>query len=111
MAKPKNSPARAAEHVTVEDGDVPWLAGEAPSPAAVEVPAGGSEAGTPSLKTATVLQLLRRTEGATLDDLVVATGWLPHSTRAALTGLRKRGHVLTRDRVEGVTRYHILSER
>jgi hypothetical protein len=27
--------------------------------------------------------------GATLNALVKATGWLPHTTRAALTGLRK----------------------
>jgi hypothetical protein len=39
-----------------------------------------------------------RQEGATLEDLIGATGWLPHSTRAALTVLRKRGHSLTRDR-------------
>ena len=40
-------------------------------------------------KIAQVLELLRRDEGATLADLVEATGWKPHTTRAALTGLRK----------------------
>ena len=30
---------------------------------------------------------------ATLTELTEATGWLPHSTRAVLTGLRKKGHV------------------
>jgi len=29
---------------------------------------------------------------------VAATGWLPHTTRAALTGLRKRGYAVTIDR-------------
>ncbi len=29
---------------------------------------------------------------------VATTGWLPHTTRAALTGLRKRGYVLAVDR-------------
>jgi hypothetical protein len=29
---------------------------------------------------------------------VAATGWLPHTTRAALTGLRKRGFVVSIDR-------------
>ncbi len=43
-------------------------------------------------KTDLVLEMLERTEGATLDQLVEATGWLPHTTRAALTGLRKKGH-------------------
>lgn len=48
----------------------------------------------PASKSAMVLALLERPEGATLDQLVAATGWLPHTTRAALTGLRKKGHVV-----------------
>ncbi|MCC2653979.1 MAG: uncharacterized protein K0Q60_4145 [Microvirga sp.] len=39
-----------------------------------------------------VLSLLSRPEGATIDDLLSATSWLPHTTRAALTGLRKEGY-------------------
>jgi hypothetical protein len=38
-----------------------------------------------------IASLLLRDEGATLDQMVAATGWLPHTTRAALTGLRKKG--------------------
>ena len=34
--------------------------------------------------------LLVRDEGATLDQMIGTTGWLPHTTRAALTGLKKR---------------------
>lgn len=49
-------------------------------------------------KKALVISLLRREQGATLDDLVAATGWLPHTTRAALTGLRKSGHAITNDK-------------
>jgi DNA-binding MarR family transcriptional regulator len=45
-------------------------------------------------KASTVLALLQREEGATLAELIAATGWLPHTTRAALTGLRKKGHTL-----------------
>ena len=29
------------------------------------------------------------------------TGWLPHTTRAALTGLRKRGYAVRREKLEG----------
>ena len=47
-------------------------------------------------KASMVLDLLRRDDGATLADLVQATGWLPHTTRAALTGLKKKGHVVER---------------
>jgi hypothetical protein len=30
--------------------------------------------------------------------MVAATGWLPHTTRAALTGLKKKDHVLERSK-------------
>jgi hypothetical protein len=39
-----------------------------------------------------LLGMLSTDEGATLDELIGATGWLPHTARAALTGLRKRGY-------------------
>jgi hypothetical protein len=41
---------------------------------------------------------LQRDCGATLEELIAATDWLPHTTRAALTGLRKRGCAVTIDR-------------
>ena len=56
-------------------------------------------------KTEAVLTLLKRPEGATLDELVAASGWLPHTTRATMTGLKKKGHQITRAKVDGVSRY------
>jgi hypothetical protein len=44
-----------------------------------------------SSKLGIVLGLLEEPAGVSLDKLVEVTGWLPHTTRAALTGLRKRG--------------------
>ena len=52
-------------------------------------------------KLAQVIDLLQRSEGATILDLIEATGWLPHTTRATLTGLRKRGYAVIRERVDG----------
>jgi hypothetical protein len=49
-------------------------------------------------KLAQVIELLQRDDGATIDDLTAATGWLAHTTRAALTGLRKRGYAVAIDR-------------
>ncbi len=43
-------------------------------------------------KIARVIELLQRDQGARLDELIAATGWLPHTARAALTGLRHRGY-------------------
>jgi Protein of unknown function (DUF3489) len=51
-------------------------------------------------KLARVIDLLQRSEGATITNLMEATGWLPHTTRAALTGLRKRGYAVARERIE-----------
>lgn len=53
-------------------------------------------------KAATLLTLLQTGTGASLEDMVEATGWLPHTARAAMTGLRKKGHVIEKD-VEGNT--------
>lgn len=83
-------------------------AGAAPSPA----PTAGSvstAAASPMSKgkSARVLDLLRREGGATIADLIAVTDWLPHSCRAALTGLRKKGHAIERFSREGVTCYRL----
>ncbi len=74
-------------------------------------PAPGADTAAPAVpsKTATVITLLQREGGATLGDLVAATGWLPHTTRAALTGLRKKGHTIGKVKADGVTTYSIAS--
>ena len=61
------------------------------APAAAERPKAGS-------KRTLILALMRREQGATIGDLIGATGWLPHTTRAALTGLRKSGVAIARTR-------------
>jgi hypothetical protein len=65
---------------------------EGDDPARVAAPRDGS-------KLAQVIELLRRADGATISDLTQASGWLRHTTRAALTGLRKRGYAVIRERI------------
>jgi Protein of unknown function (DUF3489) len=67
----------------------------APLPSAATVFASAPREGT---KTARVIGLLQRDHGATLAELIAATDWLPHTTRAALTGLRRRGFIVMLDR-------------
>jgi hypothetical protein len=62
-----------------------------PGPIRPSAPRGGS-------KLARVIELLERDHGATIAELIAATGWLAHTTRAALTGLRKRGYAVAIDR-------------
>lgn len=80
----------------------------APADAAAPAPSGPPP---PVSKIATVVALLEREEGATLDELVGATGWLPHTTRAALTGLRKKGRSIGKTRRGEVTCYRMAMER
>ena len=47
-------------------------------------------------KSAAVKRLLKRKSGATLASLQKATGWRPHSVRAALSTLRKAGYTIDR---------------
>ena len=86
------SRARPKGRGTRESGSVPRSSprGHAAKPA--EFRAGS--------KQALILSMLQKRGGASIADLVSATGWLPHTTRAALTGLRKRGYGLERSRSE-----------
>ena len=60
-------------------------------------------------KSPAVLALLQREDGATISELISATNWLPHTTRAALTGLRKKGHVIERSKRGDETCYRITA--
>jgi hypothetical protein len=82
--EPSDAPKPEAKNVASPDEDG--------RPAGVAAPRDGS-------KLALVIEHLQRADGATLVDLTQATGWLPHTTRAALTGLRKRGYAVIRERI------------
>lgn len=83
--------------VAQSPGGLPGQAADAPLP--------DGDAAKPATKSAIVIELLMRREGATLEAMVAATGWLPHTTRAALTGLKKKGMTISSEKVDGVRRY------
>jgi hypothetical protein len=97
------TPAGLAAIGIAEPGD----AGEGSAPQAPASPPAAAEA--PVTKSALVISLLQREEGATLAELIAATGWLPHTTRAALTGLRRKGYSIERSKHGEVTRYRIVA--
>jgi len=66
----------------------------------------GAASGQHASKIGLVLELLSRADGATIEQIVEATGWLTHTTRAALTGLRKKGHVIISEKREGASRVY-----
>lgn len=66
---------------------------------------------TPS-KASIVEAMLTKAPGATIADMNAATGWQPHSCRAFLTGLRKKGKVIERTmRKDGASCYRIVRPR
>ena len=57
--------------------------------------------------------MLRRKEGATIAQIVAATGWQPHTVGGALAGALKKklGLTVISEKVEGGERvYHISAE-
>lgn len=59
-----------------------------------------------------MVTLMRRPEGASMADLMTATGWQAHSVRGALAGSlkRARGYEINSDKIDGVRTYTIASD-
>jgi hypothetical protein len=54
--------------------------------------------------------LLRRAKGASIDEMVAETGWQKHSVRGAMAGsLKKRGLVITSEKLDGERRYRVAA--
>ncbi len=105
--RPRKSAGQRAASRKSRKQTTPPAAAEPATPAA-------SPSATPARQTkkGSILALLQRPKGAAINDLTEATGWQVHSVRAALTGLRKEGKELVRDKNEaGVTLYRIAEER
>lgn len=61
-----------------------------------------------------ILTLLRRRDGATIADMMEASGWQQHSVRGFLAGTvkKKLGLALTSSKTAGeLRRYHIVTKR
>ncbi|WP_301751381.1 DUF3489 domain-containing protein [uncultured Erythrobacter sp.] len=104
-AKRTRQIARTPISAPQPENSAPANASEQVAPASATAPA-TEPATKPETKSARVVALLQRKEGATLEELVAATGWLPHTTRAAMTGLKRKGHTITSVKADGVRRYH-----
>lgn len=57
-----------------------------------------------------LIQHMSNPSGATIADMMTATGWQVHSVRGAMAGaLKKRGHTITSEKVDGERRYRIAT--
>lgn len=62
----------------------------------------------PTSKLDALEKLFKRKNGATFVEMIKATGWQQHSVRGALAGaMKKRGHTITSNKVEGTRWYQI----
>lgn len=100
---PRASTCADASAASVPDDQVPG--GTLPDPGAPDEQIPEPAPARSRTKQARLVEMLEREEGATIDDLIEVTNWLPHTVRSALTGLRKRGRQIERARVNGVSRY------
>ena len=76
------------------------------------VPASNSKAAKLT-KSRQCLTLLRRSEGATIAELMAATGWQSHSVRGFLSGAVKRKLGLTVTTAvgqDGIRQYHVAKD-
>ncbi len=75
---------------------------------------GGGKSAREGSKKALVLDLLRRPDGATLADIMTATGWQAHSVRGFLSGALGKKMGITVESVKsasGARVYRIVEER
>jgi hypothetical protein len=84
---------------------------EAATDAPIE-PAAAPKERTPreGTKLATLIAMLRAPDGATIEEIMAATGWLGHTVRGAMAGALKKklGLEVTSEKVEGRGRIYRL---
>jgi hypothetical protein len=108
----------AAIGIETEGADAPAGANEAPiEEPATDTPteaAAAPKARTPreGTKQATLIAMLRAPGGATLDEIVAATGWLSHTARGAMSGALKKklGLTITSEKVDGKGRVYAIRD-
>ena len=87
---------------------------EEPAPYTPTEPKAAPKTRTPreGTKQATLIAMLRAPEGATLDEIVAATGWLPHTARGAMSGALKKklGLTIISEKVEGRGRVYAIRD-
>ena len=90
-AKPKSMPTARERGSMAKAGGLGSKSGPSPKKAASQ----------PGAKQALLIEMLKAKRGANIDAIVKATGWLPHTGRAMISGLRKAGFKIEVARPEG----------
>ena len=82
----------------------------APDAAPVSPAAAQPKASRVGTKQDALIAMLRRPDGASIDEIIAATGWQPHTVRGAISGALKKklGLAVASDKVEGRGRVYRL---
>ena len=78
---------------------------------AAEVPVPKVPTPRAGTKQATLITMLRAPDGATMEAIIAATGWLPHTARGVMSGAlgKKLGLVVTSGKEEGGARVYRIN--
>ena len=101
---------RVEEHHSVpgDQSSQPKLPSEGADLPTANVPGADADRPRASTKRAVLIGMLERPGGASVAELGQRLGWLPHTVRAAITGLRHAGREVTRSKdAEGQSVYRL----
>lgn len=98
--------------LTITDAGLAAIGIEPEGPAPDADPAPKPRTTRAGTKQAMLIEMLRAEGGATLDEIVAATGWLPHTARAAISNALKKklGLEVTSEKVDGRGRCYRIAE-
>ena len=71
----------------------------------------GRHSATKTTKSERITVLLRRTKGASINELMNATGWQHHSVRGFLSGtlVKQKGLKIASEKTDGERRYRVIA--
>ena len=101
--------------IATADEGAPVATGAAPAAApdaTAEQPAAKVRKHRDGTKEAMLIDMLRRPEGATIAQIIAATGWLAHTVRGAFAGAlkKKRGLTVISEKPDGSDRVYRLAD-
>lgn len=116
MTKRQAKATTAAQKASTAKSRKPAVPEQVQAQLGAETKRGRTQAPSPTLpklgpasKIDTLIALLRARGGASIEEIMAATGWQAHSVRGAISGQvrNKRGLEVASDKIDGVRRYRI----
>ena len=107
----KSNSDKAVDKKSKTGGDSAWTKAKRSTSKPVEKTPSLRNQPRPSSKRQVLIEMLSKPDGATIDEMAHALGWLPHTIRAELTRLRHQGLSMVRRSRESQASLYSLSAR